>query len=173
MNAFFQSFRRPAPPPVGLKSISYYCRKRFVEFLVGLGFHHSSYGHVWGDPSRVRVGKDCSTVNTLFNTVGGIVKIGDNTVFGHNCMVLTGLHRFYNGQLASLTDVPFEEFPETPRSGNDISIGEGCYIGSGAIILGGVTIGDRVIVGAGAVVTKDISDGKFVAGVPAEVKGES
>lgn len=173
MNAFFQSFRRPPPPPVGWKGFVFRCRKRFVEFFVGLGFQHSSYGQVWGDPSRIHVGKDCSTVNTLFNTVSGEISIGDNTVFGHNCMVLTGLHRFYEGQLASLTEVPYEEFPETPRSGNDITIGEGCYIGSGVVVLGGVTIGDRVIVGAGAVVTRDIPNGKFVAGVPAEAKGDS
>ncbi|MEM7600161.1 MAG: acyltransferase [Verrucomicrobiota bacterium] len=148
-------------------------RRSLIEFFVRMGFEHCQYSHVWGDPDRVKIGKDCSTVNTLFNTVGGTISIGDNTVLGHNCMVLTGLHRFYEGQLASLTDVPYEEFPETPREGNDIRIGEGCYIGSGAIILGGVTIGDRVIVGAGAVVTKDIETGKFVAGVPGITKGNS
>ncbi len=40
-------------------------------------------------------------------------------------------------------------------------------IGSGAVILCGVTIGEGAMVGAGAVVTKDVPDYGVVAGVPA------
>jgi acetyltransferase-like isoleucine patch superfamily enzyme len=40
-------------------------------------------------------------------------------------------------------------------------------IGSGAVILCGVTIGAGAIIGAGAVVTHDVADGATVAGVPA------
>ncbi len=43
----------------------------------------------------------------------------------------------------------------------------GASIGSGAVILCGITIGERAIVGAGAVVTKDVAPGEVVAGVPA------
>lgn len=42
-------------------------------------------------------------------------------------------------------------------------------IGSGAVIIAGVTIGGGSIVGAGAVVTKDVPAGTIVAGVPARV----
>jgi acetyltransferase-like isoleucine patch superfamily enzyme len=42
-------------------------------------------------------------------------------------------------------------------------------IGSGAIIMSGVTIGERAMVGAGAVVTKDVPDAAVVAGVPARI----
>ena len=40
-------------------------------------------------------------------------------------------------------------------------------IGSGALILGGVTIGRGARIGAGAVVTRNVPDGATVAGVPA------
>jgi acetyltransferase-like isoleucine patch superfamily enzyme len=40
-------------------------------------------------------------------------------------------------------------------------------IGSGAVIMGGVTIGEGALVGAGAVVTRDVPPGATVAGVPA------
>jgi len=45
-------------------------------------------------------------------------------------------------------------------------------IGSGAVVLGGVTIGSGALVGAGAVVTKDVAPGEVVAGVPARLVGE-
>lgn len=44
-------------------------------------------------------------------------------------------------------------------------------IGSGAIVLGGLTIGAGALVGAGAVVTRDVAPGEVVAGVPARTTG--
>lgn len=46
---------------------------------------------------------------------------------------------------------------------------KGASIGTGAVILGGVTIGEHALVGAGAVVTKDVLSGTTVAGNPAKV----
>ncbi len=46
---------------------------------------------------------------------------------------------------------------------------KGCRIGSGAILLPGVTIGAEAIVAAGAVVTKDVPDGCVAMGIPARV----
>ncbi len=43
----------------------------------------------------------------------------------------------------------------------------GAAIGSGALIFGGVTIGEHAVIGAGAVVTRDVSAGATVVGVPA------
>lgn len=45
----------------------------------------------------------------------------------------------------------------------------GAAIGSGAVILCGVTIGEEALVGAGAVVTKDVAPRQVVAGVPARL----
>lgn len=48
-------------------------------------------------------------------------------------------------------------------------IGDNCYFGSGAKVIGAVTIADDVAVGAGAVVTKDIMEpGTTWGGVPAK-----
>ena len=51
----------------------------------------------------------------------------------------------------------------------------GASIGSGAVILCGVTIGERALIGAGAVVTHDVPPDAVVAGVPARLRrsGES
>jgi acetyltransferase-like isoleucine patch superfamily enzyme len=136
---------------------------------VGLicGFQNVDYAYVHGRLDRLHIGERCSTMNTTFNVVSGDVYIGDDTLFSHNCCVLTGIHRFHEGVRASLRqDSPTAE---VPTSGRDIRIGKGCFIGAGAIVLGGVSLGDNVIVGAGAVVTSDAPDGSFLAGVPARV----
>ena len=53
-----------------------------------------------------------------------------------------------------------------------VHIKRDAWIGTGAIILKGVTIGPQAVVAAGAVVTKDVPARAIVAGVPAEAIGE-
>jgi UDP-2-acetamido-3-amino-2,3-dideoxy-glucuronate N-acetyltransferase len=48
-------------------------------------------------------------------------------------------------------------------------VGRGASIGSGAVIVCGVTIGEHAMVGAGAVITRDVPPRAVVAGVPARV----
>ncbi|MEO1524567.1 MAG: acyltransferase [Planctomycetota bacterium] len=48
-----------------------------------------------------------------------------------------------------------------------VSIGNDVWIGTGAVILPGVTIGDGAVIGANAVVRQDIPAGEIWAGVPA------
>lgn len=45
----------------------------------------------------------------------------------------------------------------------------GASIGTGAVVMGGVTIGERAMIGAGAVVTHDVGSDEVVAGVPARL----
>ena len=49
-----------------------------------------------------------------------------------------------------------------------IKIGNGCWIGSEAIILPGVTVGDGCIIAAGSVVSKDCDPDYLYGGVPAK-----
>lgn len=116
---------------------------------------------VCGEEGRVNLAPKVGLNDTLINTNSGAVSIGENTIFGHHCMVLTGRHNFIDGKRDLQNDYP--------REGYDITIGSGCVIGSGAIICGGVTIGDDCYIGAGSVVTRDIPGGYFAAGVPARI----
>lgn len=50
-----------------------------------------------------------------------------------------------------------------------ITIGNDCWIGQRAFIVGGVTIGNGAVVLAGAVVTKDVPPYAIVGGVPAKI----
>ncbi|MBT5716837.1 MAG: acyltransferase [Opitutae bacterium] len=122
---------------------------------------------------RLRLGEKVGLANTLLNLASGNISIGSYTIFGQNVMVITGVHRFVEGKRAGLDDVRAGlnwggGSKEAPSEGYDIVIGEGCWICSGAIILGPVKIGDNSIVGAGSVVTKDIPPDSFFAGIPAK-----
>lgn len=48
-------------------------------------------------------------------------------------------------------------------------IGDNCFIGARAIILGAIRVGNNVKIGAGAVVINDVPDNCTVVGVPAKV----
>lgn len=84
---------------------------------------------------------------------GDFVHIGPNVRIGRNCTMLPG--------------VVFGNKSETPD--NTPVVGDNCYFGLGAKILGGVKIGNNVIVGANAVVTKNIPDNAVVGGIPAKI----
>jgi acetyltransferase-like isoleucine patch superfamily enzyme len=151
----------------GLVRVLAVVRAPVIRIGLWAGFPHVDYAYVHGDVSRVHVGERCSTTNTVFNVASGEIWIGDDTLFSHGCYVLTGTHRYHHGRRAGLVDAPFTE---VPRSGNDIRIGRGCFVGANATILANVTIGDDCVIGAGSVVATDIPSGSFAAGVPAVVK---
>ena len=136
--------------------------KRTVSYpFLLLGFRNSEYYYIHGGGrDRLILGEGVSTLDAIFNVSSGVIRVGDNTIFGHNVMVLTGFHRFHKGLRAKLStpDAP----RETPLEGYDIIIGSGCFIGANVIILKGVTIADNCIIGAGTVVTKDVPGNSVV-----------
>lgn len=86
------------------------------------------------------------------------ITIGDHTMIGPNVTIATANH---------------PEDPEVRKTGYQynlpVTIGKNVWIGSGAIILPGVTIGDDSIIGAGSVVTRDIPSGVVAVGNPCKV----
>ena len=49
-------------------------------------------------------------------------------------------------------------------------IGNNCYIGAGACVLGKIKIGNNVVIGSNAVVITDVPDNYIAVGVPAKIK---
>lgn len=82
-------------------------------------------------------------------------RIGRGTFVGVNVSTMSDRRR----------DVVEYEF----KGSHPSIIGERCLIGSGAVILPGLTIGDDVVIGAGALVTKDVPSGATVLGQPARI----
>ena len=59
-------------------------------------------------------------------------------------------------------------YPSANISGN-VTVGEGCELGTGSQIIQGKILGERTIVGAGAVVIEDLPGCCTAVGVPAAV----
>lgn len=155
--------------------------KRLANFLIGLTRAPvRRIARAYGlrlDPCHVPQGQhplvfadDDATVrhsvpqSVYFNTRSGAIRVGHNTLFGEDVKVLTGMHMGLAQSRA--LGVSLHHVPE---SGRDITIGEGCYVGSGAILIGPLTIGDYAVIGAGSVVTRDVPAHAFAAGVPAKL----
>lgn len=84
------------------------------------------------------------------------ITLGRQVAVGHRVQFITSTHRLgpVSGRCGAAVDLP-------------IVVGDGCWIGAGAIILPGVTVGEGCVVGAGAVVTRDCSPNGLYVGSPA------
>jgi acetyltransferase-like isoleucine patch superfamily enzyme len=92
------------------------------------------------------------------------VTIEDNVFVGHHVV-------FINDNYPRATNKKGE--PITPSDWKllPIVIQKGAAVGSGAVLLGGITVGEKAIVGAGSVVTKNVPARSIVAGNPAKIIG--
>lgn len=99
----------------------------------------------------LKIGKNCNfNYNCLINCRDGI-EIGDNTIFGQNIMIYDHDH------VIDETGAKRNEYTTAP-----IKIGKNVWIGSGVIILKGVTVGDNSVIAAGTLVRKDVPNNSVV-----------
>ena len=98
------------------------------------------------------------------------MKIGENVFIGLDCYLDDQIP-----ELLTIEDDVIIAFRVIITTHDDsdftaapVLIKKGAYIGTGAIILQGVTIGENSIVGAGSVVTRDIAPNSIAVGVPAK-----
>ncbi len=103
---------------------------------------------------NIHVGRDVF-INSgcKFQDQGGIY-LGDRALIGHNVVLATLNHPLDPARRSGLEPAP-------------IRLEEDVWIGSGAIVLPGVTIGRGAVVAAGAVVTRDVPALTVVGGTPA------
>ena len=137
-----------------------------ADVLLGANvvIHHPDlvnlYGCEIGDDCRigpfveiqagVRTGRRCKISSHSFLCAG--VTLEDDVFIGHGVMFVNDRH-------------PRSDSPDWRLE--PVLIKRGASIGSGAVILCGVTVGEGAMVGAGAVVTRDVAAGATVKGVPA------
>jgi UDP-2-acetamido-3-amino-2,3-dideoxy-glucuronate N-acetyltransferase len=129
------------------------------------------YGCRIGDGTRVGpfveiqrgavIGARCKIQSHTFICDG--VEIGEGVFIGHGVM-------FVNDKFPKATNDAGELAKSEDWELLPVRVGNGATIGSGAIVMGGVTIGPDALIGAGAVVTRDVGAGEVVAGVPARAR---
>lgn len=88
------------------------------------------------------------------------IRIGANCDISGNVSIICGTHEI---------DLLGERIAGK-GIGKDISIGDGVWIGFGAIILPGIKIGTKSIIGAGCVVSKDVPSNHMAIGNPVVLK---
>ena len=109
------------------------------------------------------------------------VSIGKNTYVGPRTIISGGEASIFIGSMCDISGNvgiicgTHEINKSGPRIagkgiGKNITIGNGVWIGFGALILPGVEIGDKCIVGAGCVVSKNITSGSIATGNPMVIK---
>ena len=144
-----------------------------VRLGAGVVIHHPElvnlYGCEVGDETKIgafveiqknaSVGRRCKISSHTFVCEG--VTIEDEVFVGHGVMFINDRYprATAGGQLQTESDWRVVS----------TRVRRGASIGSGAVILCGVTIGESAMIGAGAVVTRDVPDHATVAGVPARV----
>jgi acetyltransferase-like isoleucine patch superfamily enzyme len=113
-----------------------------------------------GSGGVIRIGDRCA-VNSFACLYGlGGLTIGNDVLVGPGVVIVAQTHIF------DRTDIPIKD---QGSRGRGISIGDGVWLGAGAVVLDGVTIGEGAIVGANAVVHHDVAPYDIVQGNPATV----
>lgn len=157
------------------------------SFVYGRGLVVGALSRIYiGPRGSVRVGDDVMLGrNVHLQTGAGCIEIGNRTSVQDNCR-LYGDVSLGEGCIlapniyASSGNHMFDHLPHLPialqemigpQQSRPIGIGDDCWIGVNAVIMGGVEIGNGAIIGAGAVVTRDVPPYAIAAGLPARVVG--
>lgn len=129
---------------------------------------------------RARIGANCIIGKGVYIDfevqVGNNCKIQNGALLYHGCTIEDGV---FVGPGVILTNdkLPRAINPDGSLKGTDdwvvgkTVVRRGASVGTGSIVLPGVTIGAFAMVGAGAVVSKDVPDYGLVLGVPARLIG--
>lgn len=128
---------------------------------------------------RVRLGSDVLIYPGLYleTREDGWIELGDRVVLSRGVHIVaragisigtgTMVGEYSSIRDANHTHVAGTALRDSGHVARSIVIGNDVWIGRGVIVLAGVNIGDRATVAANAVVTRDVSPGEVVGGVPA------
>jgi len=142
----------------------------------GVQIHHPElinlYGCFIGNESKIGafveiqknavIGARCKVSSHTFICEG--VTIEDEVFVGHGVMFINDRYPRSTSGRQLQTEADWKVTPTVVK--------QGASIGSGAVIMCGVTIGQNAMIASGAVVTRDVPDHALAVGVPAKVVGD-
>ena len=106
------------------------------------------------------------------------IHVGENFYANFNCVFLDvcPIHIGKNAMLGPGVSIVTPEHPLLPAErnsryefGRPVTVGDNCWIGADATILGGSELGNNVVVAAGAVVNGIFPENAVIGGVPARI----
>ncbi|HPP54946.1 MAG TPA: acyltransferase [Anaerohalosphaeraceae bacterium] len=112
------------------------------------------------NPHGIRIGRDVYLATGCWiDGIGGLT-IEDEVKLSPYAVITTSSHCFKDNSVCG-----------GGSHTAPVRIGRGSWLASHVVVVTGVSVGSGVIVGANAVVTRDIPNNVFAAGVPARVIG--
>ena len=134
---------------------------------VKIGNNVVLFEHIWincintDKKPSLKIGDNCSIGRFTHINAYQSVEIEDDVVIAERVHISDASHNYSNSKIPII------------NQGSDfigsVRVKKGSWIGSGSVILPGVTIGKNAIIGANAVVTVDVPDYHVAKGVPATV----
>lgn len=146
-----------------INRIPFYFIRHFYYRLMGiqLGRYSSIHMRVFFEGVSIRkrnriIIKKSTSIGreSMLDARGGLL-IGNSVSISPNVKIITAQHELQS-----------ENFKYVEK---EVKIGDYVWIGTGAIILPGVTIGKGAVIGAGSVISKDIDEYDVVIGNPQRV----
>ncbi len=105
------------------------------------------------------IGDECYIGAGVMFDLAEKINLGKQVTFGPRVTILTHINVGYK-------DHPLQK--SFPARSEPVTIGDGCFVGAGSLILCGVKIGAGSFIAAGSVVTKGAPPNSVLAGVPAK-----
>ena len=124
--------------------------------LMGVKFFNWHYG----GPGVLKIGIECFVGDDTIIDLYDKVILEDRVTIAQRVTILTHQNVGYK-------DHPLQKY--FPKFSKPVVFKSGCVVGTGSIILPGVTIGKESFVAAGSVVTKNVPARTLVGGVPAKI----
>ncbi len=112
---------------------------------------------------KIVVGENVYIGNNCHLDAYDTIRIGDDCTLADDILIMTSTHGKNPEHILNYCFQPLE------IKGEGVKICDGCWIGSRATIMPGVTIGTKSIIGTNSVVTKDIPSYCIAVGIPAKV----
>lgn len=148
----------------------------FDEIMIAVGYKNFAFRKAVFE----RIIREDIPVTTYIHPTAHISEsatVGTGSIVLINCIVEMNSRIGNNVFLSSASYISHDVIvgdhtycaPSINMAGKSI-IGECCFLGINTTTINGMEIGDNVISGAGSVITKPVSPGVLVAGVPATVK---
>jgi UDP-2-acetamido-3-amino-2,3-dideoxy-glucuronate N-acetyltransferase len=119
--------------------------------------------------SKAVIGDNCNICAHSF--IENDVKIGDNVTVKSGVYLWDGISIYNNVFIGPNVTFTNDKYPRSKKHSSSFQktiLKQGCSIGAGSVILGGISIGENVLIAAGSVVTKDIPDNEMWMGSPAK-----